>query len=128
MIPQKHQSGVGELPPSAELTTAFADTAPPLAADCLSDSLVAEMIEHLAGLIEQVLQGEGNSLLEIEIIWPLVLSELSPEAALDCQADFVQFVLHEWEAAEPGPDRNPHIAAAAVDVLSVLLETEEELI
>lgn len=113
--------------PSSESTTALAEGAPS-AADYLADPLVAEMLEHLGDLIGQAIKGERDALLKAEVIWPLVLSELSPEAALHCQAEFVQLVLREWDAAEPTSDTYAQTAAAAVDVLCVLLETDDELV
>jgi len=115
---------LGRLPQQAQAE--MADT--PNVAQLLSDAdpLVAEMLAHLELLIEQAILGDHGALAQIEVVWPLVLSELSDEVALECQTHYVRQVLSVWDSADPQSNRVPAHAVAALDVLCQLLEATDE--
>jgi hypothetical protein len=83
---------------------------------------ILEMLERIDDLVFAAISGDAHALAELEVLWPLTVSELDAELAEQSREQYLRCVLAICNEPGEGGASRPEKALAAVDVLCVLFE------
>jgi hypothetical protein len=114
----------------AHQTSAIAAESPSRAEelDALAASLakqpaeILELLERIDDLVFGAISGDARALAELEVLWPLTVSELEPAIAEQSREQYLRCALSICADLDESEGRRPERAVAALDVLRVLFE------
>jgi hypothetical protein len=84
------------------------------------DPQVMELLEHLDDAVFGAMSGDKDALSRVEVIWPVVMSELGGQLVEESREHYLRFALEAWSLASQMHKRRPEQAVAALDVLRLL--------
>ena len=82
---------------------------------------VLEKLEHLDDLVFEAINGEIESMQELQLAWPKLVDELKEDILADSREQYLRYALTIWEECADGDTvRHPLRAIQALDVLCLL--------
>lgn len=113
-----------DAPPSRNPADARSDPLRDSPADVLQlgDRRVMERLEELDDVVFEAIAGKTTAIQRLKKLWPEITGPLSPRLADESREAYCRHALQKWlDCTENGSARNPKLAVALMDVLSVLL-------
>jgi hypothetical protein len=83
---------------------------------------ILELLERIDDLVFGAIAGDARALAELEVLWPLTVSELEPAIAEQSREQYLRCALSICADLDESEGRRPERAVAALDVLRVLFE------
>lgn len=82
-----------------------------------------DRLEQLDDVVFEAIAGKPGAIELVQELWPALLSELGPELVEESQSQYLRHAMNVWHDCVAGDGlRNPRLAVAAIDVISVLLD------
>ena len=83
---------------------------------------ILELLERIDDLVFGAISGDAHALAELEVLWPLTVSELEPTIAEQSREQYLRCALAICADLDEDEGRQPERAVATLDVLRVLFE------
>ncbi len=101
-----------------------ADSARPYLAATLSTQSpeTVEMLERVDDLVFAAIAGNEQALADLEVLWPTITGQLSPDLIEQSREQYLRCALAIWSQCVDEQVHRPERAVAAIDVLCVLFE------
>jgi hypothetical protein len=83
-----------------------------------------ERLEQLDDVVFEAIAGKSTALDQLRVLWPAVIAELGHEWLDESQSQYLRHAMTVWKDCIAGDElRNPRLAIAAAEVVSILLNT-----
>ena len=83
---------------------------------------ILELLERIDDLVFSAISGDTRALAELEVLWPLTVSELEPAIAEQSREQYLRCALTICADLDEDEERRPERAVATLDVLRVLFD------
>lgn len=108
----------GKQPSPSSTATATASRTSSVAC---ADPEVTDKLELLDDLVFEAIEGKREALAKLRKAWPLILASLGAEAIEESRLLYVERATAVWAQHNSGVLRQPDLAAAALEVLTLIL-------